>query len=180
MQTMAAPTVPMLIAWPVMYLGALLMVSRAHERTVGCILLVDVCEGGNEGREIGDHDLVPRACGSDEMRCLGLCQLRLCTPICEHLTRLFDSQAITSGLQGKIPAATWAVSATLRFVFRAIFPTRKVPPYWTIFRSVEMSMIYPTIVTTHPTIMYIPRCFVRSEIQQAKRTVTKPHMFGGT
>lgn len=26
----------------------------------------------------------------------------------------------------------------------------------------------------------MPRCFVRSEIQQAKRTVKKPHIFGGT
>lgn len=113
------------------------------------------------------------------MRCLGQDQLGRPLPIVENLTRLFDSQAITSGLQGKIPAATSKMSADLVYT-DAIDLTKNVPPYWISFRSVEISMMYPTIVTTHPTIMYTPRCLVRSEIQQAKSTVMNPPIFGGT
>lgn len=119
MQMMAAPIVPILIAWPVIYLGALLKVSRRHQCDVCCVLFVDICEGGYESRQVGDHDLVPCSCGSYEVRCLEQRQLGPPLNFTDWLTRLLDSQAITSGLHGKIPAATWRASARLEFVLSA-------------------------------------------------------------
>lgn len=79
------------------------------------------------------------------------------------LTKLFDSHAITRGLQGKTPIAT-----------------KNVPIYCTHFEAVEISMIYPTIAVLAPANIKTPLRLNLSEKWEIKRTVKKPHMFGGT
>lgn len=70
---------------------------------------------------------------------------------------------MTSGLHGKIPAAT-----------------RNVPPYCTELRSLAMSMIYPTIATVHPININGPLICNWSLPQPVSSTTKKASIFGGT